>query len=206
MHMVRLRDDFPIDEVAWGGGSKKGFLTKVLKRKDYRCESCGVTILETPLFVTATSQKSGYLPEKRLFATANATLKCADCGDGKGVQAGFPADEKALEQMRQSVEPELAGGAEDAESDVEARIVSEVDDEEREDVTVFKIDSEGEPSSKQGERTDADDITHSSIIQGNPWESSNGAEDEEQNREDQEGEEMSVIGWVRSALSRLTTQ
>lgn len=60
--MVRLRDDVPIDKLVWDGGSKRAFLTKVLKRKDYRCESCEVTILETALFVTATSHKSGYLP------------------------------------------------------------------------------------------------------------------------------------------------
>jgi len=201
--MVRLRDDVPIDKIVWNGGSKKAFLTKVLERNDYRCESCGVTILETGLFVTATSHKSGYLPEKHLFAAVDATLKCADCGDGEGVQAGFPEDEKALEQMRKSVEPELAESAEDVESDVEAHIVREIDDEERENITVLEIDTEGGPPTKGSKRTDADDMTHSGIIQGDPWESGDGAEDDEQNQEEEE--RTSVIGTIRTVLSRWTT-
>ena len=82
--------------------------------------------------MTATSHKSGYLPEKHLFAAVDAMLKCADCGDEEGIQAGFPEDEEALEQTCKSVEPELAGSAEDLESDVEAHIVRETDDEGRE--------------------------------------------------------------------------
>lgn len=98
--MVRLRD-VPADvDVHYPGGSRDRYLTRLLEAKDYRCETCGASVLDTALFATAEASRSSVEHADWAFTTEAASLECAGCGGGVGVHVGLPKNDTALQKMR----------------------------------------------------------------------------------------------------------
>lgn len=102
--MVRLRD-VPSDvDVHYPGGSRNRYLTRLLEHKDYRCEGCGASVLDTALFANAEASRSSLEHGDWAFTTGSASLECASCGGGDGVHVGLPKNDSALQKMRDALD------------------------------------------------------------------------------------------------------
>lgn len=92
--------DAPAAAAAWyETGSQTSFVEAVGAANDYRCEECGATALDRPLFVDAHAETVHTHESQWAFYLESASLTCAECGDGRGIEVGLPDNPEALADL-----------------------------------------------------------------------------------------------------------